>query len=80
MSGLPFRVGNYMQSNVSYLQIGPLKFLTIPGELCPELATGLPADFDTAEGTSKYFRNPTEHAVGREYTMPGVRQECRKHL
>lgn len=67
-----------MQSETKYLNIGGnFKWITIPGELCPELATGLPQDFDTPIGTTKYFKQPNEHAVGKEYTIPGV---CRQTL
>jgi hypothetical protein len=73
VSQYPYRIGNYMQSEVKYLNIGGnFKWLTIPGELCPELATGLPQDFDTPAATAKYFQQPNEHAVGKAYTMPGA--------
>jgi len=70
-SRLPYRVGNYMYTEIQYLKIGSLSFITIPGELCPELATGLPQDFDEPSKVSKYYLRPQEHAVGPAYYMPG---------
>ena len=63
-----------MRSVVKYLGLGPLKILTIPGELAPELGAGLPQDFDDPAATSKYFANPEQHATGKDYVVPGVRE------
>ena len=68
----PFRLGTHLKSEVQYLRIGPVQFITAPLELPPELATGLPADFDTAEGTLRYYNNPHLHATGSAFQLPGV--------
>jgi len=69
---LPYRIGNWMDTETRMIRLGPMKFVAIPGELAPELSAGLPYDFDTPAGTTKYYDEPEKHATGRDYTMPGV--------
>ncbi|MDP2439314.1 MAG: hypothetical protein Q8P67_26495, partial [archaeon] len=68
----PFRLGTHLKSEVQYLRLGPVQFVTAPLELPPELATGLPSDFDTPEGTLRYYNNPDLHATGADLQLPGV--------
>ena len=49
-----------------------MKLLTVPGELAPELSPGLPRDFDLPGSVSKYYAQPDYHAIGVNYTLPGV--------
>jgi hypothetical protein len=69
---LPYRVGNWMETEAKFIKLGPIRFLTIPGELAPELSTGLPRDFDFPSSVSKYYDEPELHVTGAAYTMPGV--------
>lgn len=69
---LPYRIGQYMQTEAKYLRLGPMKFITIPGELAPELSAGLPKDFDLPSSVSKYYDEPEKHVTGQDYTLPGV--------
>lgn len=71
-TNLPYRLGNYLRSEVQYLRLGPVQFITAPLELPPELATGLPADFDTPQGVLRYYNNPELHATGSRFELPGV--------
>ena len=69
---LPYRVGQWMETEVKFIRIGPLKIITIPGELAPELSAGLPKNFDLPSSVSKYYSEPEKHVTGAAYTMPGV--------
>ena len=68
---LPYRLGDWMETETKFIRIGSFKLISIPGELAPELSTGLPKDFDTAAGTAAYYSNPLLHVTGADYTMPG---------
>lgn len=68
----PLRKGEFARAKVSLVQFGPVSMFTIPGELAPEIANGLPADFDEPESVPKYFKNPGFHPVGPDYIVPGV--------
>ena len=72
VTGLPFRVGNFMETEIKYLKLGPMKFFTIPGELAPELSVGLPLNFDLPSSIPLYYDEPEKHVTGQAYTMPGV--------
>eukprot|EP00002_Diphylleia_rotans_P007625 TRINITY_DN17285_c0_g1_i1.p1 TRINITY_DN17285_c0_g1~~TRINITY_DN17285_c0_g1_i1.p1 ORF type:complete len:617 (-),score=127.58 TRINITY_DN17285_c0_g1_i1:140-1990(-) len=74
----PIRKGNFAVTKTSFFQIGQAAFGTIPGELSPELAHGVPSDFDTPEGIAKYYHKGHLHAVGPNYTMPGVMKDMMK--
>lgn len=64
------RSGDVVKTRISFLDLGSVGFLFMPGELPPELVVGLPADFDTA--TSKYYIDgPGLHAEGADYDFPG---------
>ena len=69
---LPYRVGNFMQTEAKYLKLGPMKFITIPGELAPELSIGLPLNFNLPSSIPLYYDEPEVHATGEAYSMPGV--------
>jgi hypothetical protein len=69
---VPQRVGDFASLIISYLRLGPLRFVTLPGEFSPELVIGVPRDFDTPEGTAKYFKRPDLHPVGPDFTLPGT--------
>ena len=64
------RVGDVLRTRVTWLRIGEVGFLFMPGELPPELVIGLPADF--ASNTAKYFEQPDLHATGSDYAIPGA--------
>jgi hypothetical protein len=64
------RVGDVLQTQLTWVALGDLGFLFMPGELPPELVIGLPSDFTT--DTPKYFEDPTLHATGAEYQIPGA--------
>ena len=72
VTGLPYRLGNWMETEVNFVRLGPIKFFALPGELAPELAAGLPQDFDLPSSTAKYYEEPEFHAVGPAYVLPGV--------
>lgn len=64
------RSGDVVKTRISFLDLGSVGFVFMPGELPPELVVGLPADFDTA--TSKYYIDgPGLHAEGAAYDFPG---------
>jgi len=75
---LPIRKGDFAYSRLMLVRFGPITIFTIPGELAPELAHGLPPDFDLPESVSKYYKNPQYHAVGSDYEMPGVLKDMLK--
>jgi hypothetical protein len=72
LTKLPYRLGTHIRTEVQYLRVGPLQFITAPLELPPEIAVGLPADFDTPAGVERYYNNPTLHATGSDLVLPGV--------
>jgi len=63
------RVGDVLKTQITWLQLGDVGFLFMPGELPPELVIGLPDDFVT--DTAKYYSEPTLHATGADYQIPG---------
>lgn len=64
------RVGEFVKTRVSFLDLGSVGFLFMPGELPPEFVVGLPADFDSA--VDKYYINGEGlHAEGATYLLPG---------
>ncbi|MEQ1701556.1 MAG: hypothetical protein ABMA25_15720, partial [Ilumatobacteraceae bacterium] len=64
------RKGDVLKTQVSYLGIGDVGFLFMPGELPPELVIGLPDDFTT--NIDQYYLQPEEHATGADYAIPGA--------
>jgi hypothetical protein len=69
------RKGNWAKLVTRHVKIGGLlQMLTIPGELSPENAVGLPRDFDSgASAIGTYYRNPDQHNPGADYMVaPGV--------
>eukprot|EP00002_Diphylleia_rotans_P004070 TRINITY_DN1292_c0_g1_i1.p1 TRINITY_DN1292_c0_g1~~TRINITY_DN1292_c0_g1_i1.p1 ORF type:complete len:530 (+),score=101.89 TRINITY_DN1292_c0_g1_i1:694-2283(+) len=72
---LPVRKGDYAKVRVDVIKMGPVTFFSIPGEIAPEVVNGVPADFDDAASVSKYYQNPTQHAIGSNYTIPGVMKD-----
>ena len=62
--------GDVFQTQVAHVDFGDVGMLYMPGELPPELVTGLPDDFETAP-PEKYYREPHLHAVGADYKIPG---------
>ena len=70
LTGSQIRVGDVVKTRVSFLDLGSVGFVFLPGELPPELVIGLPADFDSA--TQKYYlEGPGLHAEGPDYDFPG---------
>jgi hypothetical protein len=63
----PVRLGEYIKTELLYVRFGGMKWITAPAEVPPELFIGLPVDFGI-----KYYQNPQYHAVGENYTLPGV--------
>ena len=72
VTGLPYRVGEYAETEMKYVKLGPIKMIAIPGELAPELSVGLPRDFDLPRSASKYNNLPGIHVTGRAYSVPGI--------
>lgn len=65
-------IGNFLKTESVLVEFGNhIRWLTIPGEMCPEIYTGLPENFDDSSSVPVYYRNPTFHAVGINYTFPG---------
>eukprot|EP00004_Rigifila_ramosa_P019125 TRINITY_DN482_c0_g2_i1.p1 TRINITY_DN482_c0_g2~~TRINITY_DN482_c0_g2_i1.p1 ORF type:complete len:647 (-),score=142.41 TRINITY_DN482_c0_g2_i1:40-1884(-) len=73
----PVRKGSFAKSEVGLIEIGDIKMLSIPGELSPELAHGLPTDFDTA-AISKYYLRSEYHTLGADYALEGVAKDMMK--
>jgi hypothetical protein len=67
---VPRREATWAETETIYLGIGPIRIITFPGELAPELKVGLPADF--SDNVAKYFRNPDRHATGDDLVLEGV--------
>lgn len=77
---VPMREGEFIKSLAIYVDFGPFKILTAPGEVPPESYTGLPLDFNT--NITKYYRNPQNHATGSQYQLTGNIREimnCSHH-
>jgi hypothetical protein len=69
------RKGSYAQLLTKFVKLGGvLSMLTLPGELAPELAVGLPLDFDSGSAAvDAYYKKPEQHTVGADYmAAPGV--------
>ncbi|MFM8562481.1 MAG: hypothetical protein ACKOCE_01145 [Acidimicrobiia bacterium] len=64
------RVGDFVKTRVSFLDLGSVGFIFMPGELPPEFVVGLPADFDT-EPSKYYIDGDGLHAEGSDYVLPG---------
>jgi hypothetical protein len=64
------RTGDVLRSQLTWVKLGNVGFLFMPGELPPELVIGLPDDFAT--DTAAYYTEPALHAVGAEYEIPGA--------
>jgi hypothetical protein len=64
------RVGDVLQTQVGFLDVGGVGFLFLPGELPPELTVGLPDDFTT--NVDDYYVEPDLHATGEDYEIPGA--------
>jgi len=63
------RKGDVLKTQITWVSVGDVGFLFMPGELPPELVTGLPEDFAT--NTAAYYTEPDLHAVGADYQIPG---------
>ena len=64
--------GDFTTLVIAYLRLGPLRFISMPGEFSPELVIGVPRDFDTPEGVTKYFKRPDLHPTGPDFVLPGT--------
>jgi len=64
------RKGDVLRTRVSFVRLGEVGFLFMPGELPPEMVLGLPDDFTT--DVAKYYDRPELHATGAEYSIPGA--------
>jgi hypothetical protein len=64
------RKGDVLKTQITWVGLGDIGFLFMPGELPPELVVGLPKDFLT--NTSAYYTEPKLHAVGADYQIPGA--------
>jgi len=70
LTGSQIRVGDHVKTRISFLDLGSVGFLFMPGELPPEFVVGLPADFDSA--VDKYYVDEEGlHAEGADYILPG---------
>ncbi len=63
------RKGDVLKTQVTWVGLGDVGFLFMPGEISPELVIGLPSDFQT--NTARYYTEPDLHAVGADYQIPG---------
>ena len=68
--GLPYRVGDHLQSAVEYVRVGSVGMMFLPGEIPGELTIGLPSAF-RSEPEHWYEEPPGRHAFGDDYTIPG---------
>ena len=71
---VPQRKGEYLKTVTNLVDFGPVKWLTTPAEIPPEMFIGLPSDFLT--DTAKYYKNPRNHAYGAEYKLPGFGKQA----
>lgn len=63
------RKGDVLETQLTWVGLGEVGFLFMPGELPPELVIGLPADFTS--NSAAYYTEPALHAVGADYAIPG---------
>ncbi|MGB8860636.1 MAG: hypothetical protein WCC60_15360 [Ilumatobacteraceae bacterium] len=63
------RKGDVLRTQLTWVRLGHVGFLFMPGELPPELVIGLPDDFVT--NSNAYYTEPALHAVGADYEIPG---------
>jgi hypothetical protein len=64
------RSGDHLQSEVSYLRIGKVGLMFLPGEMAGELVIGLPREFRV--DPARWYEEPHElNAFGDAYTTPG---------
>lgn len=74
---VPIRKGDHLKSEVHYTRVGPIGFMTIPGEAVVEIVEGLPSDF-YADPRQTYYagaEDPEDHVKGTAYQTPGyIRQ------
>jgi len=75
---LPIRKGNFALASLSLARFDTITMFTVPGELAPEIANGLPTDFDLPDSVSKYYQNPQFHPLGKDYVLPGVLKDMMK--
>ncbi|MEZ5169308.1 MAG: hypothetical protein R3A49_01005 [Acidimicrobiia bacterium] len=66
---LEVRSGEFIQTEVGKLEIGPIGMVFIPGEIQSTLTMGLPADF--REDPGRYYLEPEAHAFGDDFAIPG---------
>lgn len=64
------RKGDVLRTRVTFVRLGDVGFLFMPGELPPELVLGLPDDFSS--DVAKYYERPELHATGAAYAIPGA--------
>lgn len=63
------RTGEVLKSQLTWVTVGEVGFLFMPGEVPPELVVGLPDDFAT--DVAAYYLEPELHATGADYVIPG---------
>ena len=64
------RSGDHLQSEVSYLRVGSVGMMFLPGEMSGELVIGLPAGF--RDDPARWYEEPHDlNAFGDAYTTPG---------
>ena len=64
------RAGDHLKSQVSYLRIGAVGMMFLPGEMSGELVIGLPAEFRS--DPARWYEEPLDlNAFGDAYTTPG---------
>src|SRR5215204_1888042 len=64
------RAGNHLKSEVSYLRIGPVGMMFLPGEMSGELVIGLPAEYRS--DPLRWYEEPLDlNTFGDDYTTPG---------
>lgn len=68
--GDTIRKGDFIRGRVIGLDLGDVGFMFLPGELPPELVTGLPQAYEDDPGPF-HVDEPDLHAVGEDYTFPG---------
>lgn len=64
------RVGDVLKTRITWVGLGSIGFMFMPGELPPELVVGLPDDFTT--NIAAYYEFPDLHATGADYEIPGA--------
>lgn len=63
------RTGDVLRTQLTWVTVGEVGFLFMPGEVAPELLIGLPDDFAT--NIAAYYLEPELHATGADYVIPG---------